>query len=192
MSNTLVIHPKDESTVMLEYVYKDKGFDVINNPDVSKEELIEAINSHQRIILLGHGTPMGLIHPDMLKIHRMPVNGIRYILDDSFAPYLRGKNTISMWCYSDEYFKRNRLPGFHTGMIISERREAEYFLGSCPLSDKALFDSMVHLSKLLGECLEYPPVVMREHILNHYISNDAITQFNRNNFTILDESGRSV
>ena len=109
-----------------------------------------------------------------------------YIVDDSIAPYLRGKDTISMWCFSDEYFKRNHLPGFHTGMIISERREALMMLGKCPLTDGQLFDSMVHLAKLLGECLDEPPVVMREYILNHYVGNDAITQFNRENFTIVN------
>ena len=182
-SNTLVIHPKDDSTVMLKQVYEGKGFDVIDNPDVSKAELIDAINSHQRIIFLGHGTPNGLIHPSMLV---RPCWPIKYVIDDSIAPYLRGKDTISMWCFSDKYFQRNHLPGFHTGMIISQRDEAEHFLGDCPLTDNQLFDSMVHLAKLLGECLDEPPVVMREHILNHYVGDDAITQFNRNNFTIVN------
>ena len=185
-SNTLVIHPKDDSTVMLKNVYEGKGFDVIDDPDVSRAELIDAIKSHQRIIFLGHGTPGGLIHPCMLKMHSMPIGGIKYIVDDSIAPYLRGKDTISMWCFSNEYFQRNHLPGFHTGMIISERREALMMLGKCPLTDGQLFDSMVHLAKLLGECLDEPPVVMREYILNHYIGNDAITQFNRENFTIVN------
>lgn len=177
MSDTLVIHPKDNSTIMLEYVYKDKGFDVINNPDIPRNELIKQIQNHRRIIMLGHGVPDGLINPALAtKGFNIPNP---FVIDDSIAPYLKDKETISMWCYSDEYFRRNNLPGFHTGMIISERKEALYMLGSCPLTDKQLFDNMIHLSKLLGECIDYPAEVKREYILNHYVGNDAITQFNR-------------
>ena len=185
-SNTLVIHPKDETTIMLKHVYEGKGFDVIDDPDIPVEELKDAIRSHQRIIFLGHGNQGGMIHPSLISSGRLNPGSRFYVVDDSFASVLKGKDTISMWCFSDSFFRRNHLPGFHTGMIISQRDEAEFFLKECPLSDSELFDSMVHLAKLLGECLDQPPVVMREYILNHYVGNDAITQYNRQHFTILE------
>ncbi len=185
MSETLVIHPKDETTVMLDYVYEGKGFDVINDPDISRMALKEAIAKHERIIMLGHGGGVGLAHPNAIHYGRPGKNGNLLIIDDSLAESLRGKKSISMWCYSDQYFLRNNLPGFHTGMIISEESEAMMMLGECPLSEKELFDNMVYLSRLLGDCLDMEPEKMREYILSRYNFPDAITQFNRRNIRVL-------
>lgn len=185
MSDTLVIHPKDETTVMLDYVYEGKGFDVINDPDFSRADLKEAIEKHDRIIMLGHGAGIGLAHPDAIHYGRPGKDGNFLIVDDSLAETLRGKNSISMWCHSDQYFLRNNLPGFHTGMIISEEMEAVMMLGECPLSEKELFDNMVYLSRLLGDCLDMEPRKMREYILSRYTFPDAITQFNRRNIRVL-------
>ena len=64
MSNVLVIHPDDMSTYMLKAVYEGKGYDVINDCSIGEEELIKAIKEHDTIIMLGHGTPYGLIAVD--------------------------------------------------------------------------------------------------------------------------------
>ncbi len=61
MSNVLVIHPDDRSTDMLKVVYEGKGYDVITDMSVSEEKVVEAIKSHDTIIMLGHGTPSGLL-----------------------------------------------------------------------------------------------------------------------------------
>ena len=61
MKKVLVIHPDDRSTDMLKAVYEGKGYDVINDPSISDDEIVEQIKSHDRIIMLGHGTPCGLI-----------------------------------------------------------------------------------------------------------------------------------
>ena len=48
MKKVLVIHPEDSSTDMLQAVYFDKGYDVIRDPSISNEELVEQIRSHVR------------------------------------------------------------------------------------------------------------------------------------------------
>lgn len=186
MSDTLVIHPYDKSTIMLEYVYKDLGFDVIRDPNLSKQTLIDEIKKHKRIIMLGHGTPHGLIHPELMRYFRVVTPGARpIIIDDSFADLLREKETISMWCYSDEYFKRNHIKGFHTGMIISEVSEAYYMLGYSPLNERELFENMIKLSKCLHDSIDKSAEEMRDYILTHYDGQDDISKFNRRNITVL-------
>lgn len=126
MSKTLVIHPYDPSTVMLNYVYEGYDYDVINDTlGMKPDELRRQIENHDRIIMLGHGTSNGLLN-----------TGFRgYVIDDSFADLLRSKETISVWCHSDAYFRKHQIPGFHTGMIISETGEEWYVLGKCPLNE---------------------------------------------------------
>lgn len=41
--------------------------------------------------------------------------------------YLRGKQTMCIWCNADEYVFKNKLKGLHTGMFISEMEEAHQF-----------------------------------------------------------------
>jgi len=185
MKKTLVIHPKDESTVMLNNVYEGYDFDVINDSNISISELKKAIESHDRIIMLGHGTQYGMCHPELIKYGRL-INGTRmYVLDDSLAPLLRTKETISIWCYSDKYFARNHIPGFHTGMIISEVNEEEFVLGHVPLNKKEIYDNMIFFSNCLHECINLPPEEMKEYMLSHYVGNDEVTLFNRKNIKVL-------
>lgn len=61
MKKVLVIHPDDRSTDMLKAIYEGKGYDVINDPSISDDEIVEQIKSHDKSIMLGHGTPCGLI-----------------------------------------------------------------------------------------------------------------------------------
>lgn len=49
-----MIHPEDVSTDMLQVVYSGKGY--------------EQIRSHDKIIMLGHGTPDGLLACDRKNI----------------------------------------------------------------------------------------------------------------------------
>lgn len=180
MSDVLVIHPSDETTNMLKYVYKGKMYDVITNPNVSKEELKKQIKSHSKIIMLGHGTPNGLINPLFAK-NPFTFKGDIYLIDDSFADILKEKETISIWCYSDLYFKRHNMSGFHTGMIISEVKEANYVLGYCPLSKEELYNNMVIFSKLLGECIEFSAKEMYCYMKDNYKKDNQLTKFNWDN-----------
>lgn len=57
---TLVIHPKDQTTDFLSVIYDDKDWTIINT-NVSKSYLKTQIKSHDRIVMLGHGTDKGLL-----------------------------------------------------------------------------------------------------------------------------------
>lgn len=111
---TLVIHPTDESTDFLCKIYKDRDWTVINKKG-SKKLLKEAIKSHDRIIMMGHGCDRGLFD-----------SNFDTVIDSNFVYLLREKECISIWCNSDIFFLKYGLKGLYTGMIISEYGEALY------------------------------------------------------------------
>lgn len=179
---TLVIHPDDATTVMLKHVYANKNYTVITDPNICDFALRKAISEHDKIILLGHGTSRGLINP--LYMHN-PFSPNLYLIGDNHAELLRKKDTVSVWCYSDMFFRRHNIPGFHTGMIISELLEARLVLGYSPLTAEQLFTNMVTFAKIIGEGIEKSPFELQKHVLAKYVASDAITNYNRQNIIVL-------
>ena len=174
---TLIIHPKDKTTDMLEHVYENHPeYTVCRDGGINRKELMELIETHDRIIMMGHGLPQGLIASTR----------DRFLVDDSFAPLLKTKDTVSIWCFSDEYFRRHGITGFHTGMIISEVNEEYLMLGRLVLNEQAMLDNFKNLSVCFGECIDHNPTEIRDYMLEHYTGTDAVTMFNRSNFKVLN------
>jgi hypothetical protein len=111
---TLVIHPNDSTTDFLTDIYSGKNWEVIRGP-IKKEELAARIADHDRIVMLGHGLPSGLIGHGGL------------VIDESMAHLLRGRKCVCIWCNADQYVLRHGLSGFYTGMFVSEPAEARLF-----------------------------------------------------------------
>ena len=184
MKKTLVIHPSDRSTDFLKIIYEDKDYDVLTDfrnciSNNGKSRLINTMKKYDRIIMLGHGTPYGLLNV---------VDGhfVGTLINDQFAKVLSEKETISIWCNSDRYFIRNNIKGFHTGMIISEVGEARYVLGKTPLNAKETLDNMIAFSTIVRDCIEKTPTEMKDYILEHYNFEDEVTQYNRKNIIVLE------
>lgn len=112
-SDTLVIHMDDRSTDFLKIIYEGLGFDEITGR-VGQDELIEAIEGHDRIFMLGHGAPSGLFGPG-------------YLIGDEFGELLSTKVGVYIWCNADAYAARHKLTGLVSGMFISEVGEAAMF-----------------------------------------------------------------
>ena len=110
---TLVIHPTDPTTDFLKAIYVGKPWTVISH-FVDRQTLKTLISSYDKIIMMGHGTPAGLIgHGSM-------------VITEEFAPLLAEKECVFIWCNADKFVERHNLKGFYTGMIISEVEEALY------------------------------------------------------------------
>lgn len=187
---TLVIHPDDRSTDFLKLIYKNKDYDVINfknlkgigvsmmaeDPDYCYNKLLEVMPDYDKIILLGHGTPGGLLNPK--------IGG--YLVDDAAADILREKEVVSIWCYSDRFFRGNNIFNnqFHTGMIISETLEQLMMLGRVYLNYQEQLENMEKFATIVGECIEDTPENMRKHVLENYVGDDPVTQFNRDNILV--------
>lgn len=57
----LVIHPKDRTTDFLKVIYAGRDDMTVINGGVTKETVKKAIDAHDHIIMMGHGTPQGLL-----------------------------------------------------------------------------------------------------------------------------------
>ncbi len=189
MNCTLVIHPKDESTDFLREIYRNKNFDVIDDPDVSREQIREAIKSHDNIMMMGHGTGDGLINPRYFARPPMRDGKQRrpFIIDASHADLLREKNTISIWCHSDQYYQRNNLSdgNLHTGMIISEVLEEMFILGDAVLNKGELLENMNRFAAAVRASLDMEPAEMQRNICRLYDGDDAVSRFNRKNIRLV-------
>lgn len=141
---TLVIHPTDYSTRFLTEIYRDRGWTVINHNPSSKE-LKKQIKEHDRIVMLGHGTPYGLLGHG------------RFIITSDYVYLLREKTCVCIWCNSDQFVKKYGLKGFYTGMIISEHSEA--WMYDIELPD----DDLLYSNELL-------PELVRKYIDNKNIA----------------------
>lgn len=178
-SNTLVIHPKDHTTDCLEVIYRDRNWSVIRNPDTPESVVKEAILSHHRIIMLGHGTPYGLLAAQGRNRFG------RYIINWSMVNLFKNKETMSIWCFSNRFFKPANLKGLHTGMIISELSEEWAVLGHAPLTKDEMAENMERFCGAFAKYIDLEPEQMREKVLEEYTGDDEVTQFNRKNIIVL-------
>lgn len=185
MKKTLVIHPSDRSTDFLSNIYKDKkDWTILTSYVGTKNDLIKYMESFDRIIMMGHGSPSGLFNVnDFYSVTTL--RGGCYVIDDNFVDVLSRKETISIWCHSDKFFSKHNIKGFHTGMVISEVSEADFVLGHTPLNTEETLDNMNFYANLLGECIERSPNEIREYMLEHYNREDEVSEFNRNTLTVL-------
>lgn len=118
---TLIVHPKDDSTSFLDIVYAPIENKTLVTGGVTKNELISMILEHDRIMMMGHGSPGGLFSIGQFK----NVGG--YIVDRTLVPYLKNKEqNVYIWCNADKFVDEYNLKGFYSGMFISEVGEANY------------------------------------------------------------------
>jgi hypothetical protein len=116
---TLVIHPKDKSTDFLETVYKNIENKTVVRGGMSKTEVDEMIQNHDRVMMMGHGLPYGLM--SVGQFHG--THGL--IIDETTVKYLKEKdNSVFIWCNADQFVNHFKLKGFYSGMFISEVGEA--------------------------------------------------------------------
>jgi hypothetical protein len=162
---TLVIHPEDETTDFLSEIYSDKNWTVIRD-NVSKKLLKESIKSHDRIVMLGHGTEGGLFG------HKN-----RFVINPSMVYLLRDKLCVCIWCNADVFFEKYNLKGFYTGMIISELEEAIMYCVDTSMQDIDL--SNESFSMAIKESID--EVDMLKNVNKLYNNVNAVTDFNKNN-----------
>jgi hypothetical protein len=160
--SVLIIHTKDQSTIFLKPIYASISNKTVINDGVTKSELRELIKNHDRIIMLGHGTPNGL-----LSMGQFPVVG-SYIIDSSFSEILSvKKENIYIWCHADLFVQQHRLNGFFSGMFISESDETFY----CDLWDvdlKVIEESNKLFVSAVAKYINEPLHVLHKNVINEY------------------------
>lgn len=165
--STLVIHPTDPSTDFLKQIYQGLDATIINE-NVSNSALIKALQEHDRIIMLGHGLPLGLLGHNRLFIGPQHVQ------------FLRNKsNNVYIWCYASTFVTNYGLEGFASGMFISEVEEATYH--EVIITQEAIDDSNNRFAKILNEHISKPKQEMFGYIQAEYgqlISTNDVAKYN--------------
>lgn len=143
-SNTLVIHCQDRTTDMLSQIYNGKGWDVLRDGNIDKDELHKLIQSHDRIVCLGHGTPGGLINKQ----------GGGYTIGPEEAPFLKDKNIFAIWCNADKYFKQHNIGHgcFITKNVPSEVIEAKWI--GYNVSAEWMLENITYWSKCCADVVD--------------------------------------
>ena len=167
---TLVIHPKDNSTVFLTKAYESLDDVTLVQGDATKEQIGDMISSHDQIMMMGHGTSDGL-----LSVGQFP-DASGYIIDDSFASLLAEKNnSVFIWCNADQYVNRHQLSGFYTGMFISEVAEA-YLMGLDGTTQEEVDESNQTFVETIGALADRGPRLMHAMARHKY---GQLTRHNR-------------
>lgn len=171
---TLVIHPTDSSTNFLSRIYSNEKWTIINDPLISSKTLKEQIKAHDRIIMMGHGTEIGLASIIDGRLER-------YIIDSTLVYLLREKICVCIWCNADVFFKKyllNDTQGLYTGMIISEHEEA--LLYSIKTNSEQILESNILFAESIKEFIDAPDP--QHNIIQKYDSeSNPIIMFNRQN-----------
>lgn len=161
---TLVIHPDDRSTDFLRAVYAGipnckvlTGKMSIWEVDL---ELAKASELGWRVIMLGHGTPHGLLAVGQFS-------GSAYVVDSTSADYLTNPENIYIWCYASSFVNKHKLRGFSSSMFISEVAEADY-CGLPNQSKEAIDIQCEYFCDLVGKVADRPVESMYQFVKNEF------------------------
>jgi hypothetical protein len=171
----LIIHPEDSTTTFLSQIYAQLTNKTIIRGGISKSEIPKLIESHDRVLMIGHGSPYGL-----LSQGQFPDAGL-LIIDDSMALPLKNKrDNIYIWCHADLFVKRHRLTGLNSGMFISEGMEANYY--DFDNMDLELIDqSNDRFAAIFSKYLNEPMEILYQKLLYEYeliARTNPIARFN--------------
>lgn len=172
----LVIHPKDPSTEFLATIYAYLNNKTVIRGGVSTSEVQELIEYHDRVIMLGHGAPYGLMYP-----RRFPGAGF-FIIDESTVSSLMNKSScIYIWCHADQYLKRYGLSGLCSGMFISEMGEVEMY-GFAGIGQYLIDQSNQEFSSILSRHINEPLNVLYKSLMTEYEAVARVNPIARFNF----------
>lgn len=178
---TLVIHPKDSSTDFLTPIYMNlKSFPDFDDVTIirggmSKDEVDEQIKQHDRIMMMGHGSPGGLF-----SVGQFESQG--FIINYTTVPLLENKECIFIWCNADRFVEANNLKGLYSGMFISETSEAAY-CGLPGTPQDIVTESNDYFAKELGSVSEKSLDEIYQHIKYTYgmlAEGNAVAEYNHN------------
>lgn len=173
--SVLIIHPKDHSTDFLKPIYAPIKDKTVIWGGIRKTHLMKLIEDHERIIMLGHGSPRGL-----LSMGQFYMAG-NYIIDWSMAELLSTKtNNTYIWCHADMFVQRYELKGLCSGMFISEVSEA-FCYGFNDVDPNQIEESNCYFSEILARNINKPMNDLYHNVLQEYTilaKTNPIAKFN--------------
>jgi hypothetical protein len=174
---TLIIHPEDESTFFLDIVYKPIENKTVITGGISKTELMTLIREHDRVMMMGHGSPAGLF-----SINKFTNCGA-YIIDQQMVPLLKEKtDNVFIWCNADKFVEVFGLEGFYSGMFISEVGEA-YYCGLPGTEQDQVDESNYGFVNIIAKYINEDKNVIHENVKKEYgliAEENPIALYNNN------------
>lgn len=155
---TLIIHPSDRSTDFLRPIYQSlEQYTVVTGG--TRKQVNELIKSHDRIMMMGHGSPSGLFSVGKFEG--------TYIIDHNTVPLFEDRECVFIWCNADKFVNAYNLKGLYSGMFVSEVGEAMMMgLGGVPQS---LVDESNNLfAKWLGQGIQRDLYHAYHRMMNNY------------------------
>ena len=174
---TLVIHPHDESTHFLKPIYENIPNKTVITGGVSKAEMCDLIDSYDRVMMMGHGSPWGLFSVGKFT------DTTPYIIDHTMVYLLLQKqNSVFIWCNADQFVNRHQLKGLYSGMFISEVGEAMY-CGLPNTPQDVVTESNDSFATMLGNVIDKPIRDAYNEVKKQYsllAESNAVALYNSN------------
>jgi len=163
MNKTLVIHPFDRTTHFLREIYEDIPHKTVITGGYTTNEVEKLISKHDRIIMLGHGSPNGLFSVGQFQTD---INGSGYVIHSGTVELLQNKQNIYIWCHANQFVEKHNLKGFYSGMFVSEVGEALMYKLK---GDKRLIEESNNtFSFMLGSVINKPMNEIYNSIKSEY------------------------
>ena len=158
----LVIHPEDESTTFLKVIYAHLRNKTVITGGVSKSSMVQLIKEHDRVMMMGHGSPSGLFAIGQFLTYAP------YIIDQTIVPYLKEKkDNVFIWCNANRFVVNYGLEGFYSGMFVSQIDEALY-CGILDVNWEWISESNDGFSSICSKYINEPIDVLHKNLLKEY------------------------
>ncbi len=160
---TLIIHPDDKTTKFLTGIYENIPNKTVITGGVNQEELVQLIKEHDRVMMMGHGSPNGLF-----KAGSFPEVEETFVINKSHVALLNEKEeNVFIWCNADMFVNFYELKGFYTGMFISEVDEA-YYCGLPGTTQDIVDESNYGFTNIIKKHINENRNVIHENVKKEY------------------------
>jgi len=161
--DTLIIHPADKTTDFLKPIYQSIQSKTVITGGLSTGEVLTLIDSHDRVIMMGHGSPRGLFSVGVFY------DLCGYVIDKDAVSLLKEKKgSIFIWCDADQFIRRHKLNGFSTGMFISEIRESVQ-CGLKDITQEMVDESNNAFGKILNRIINNTSATVYKNLKEEYL-----------------------
>ena len=177
-NRVLVIHTDKESAgfEIFQTLYMNKAYTVVDEPDISPDELRRLITEHDIVILIGCFCHDGLLATNPITLKDF------VLIDDSYVELLRQKTVYSIG--GRRYFERHNVPGLHTSTILTSSFEASLYEIDAP--EEKIINSALRLISIIGDTIQVQtPREKKAKILTEYDGFDPMSLFNINEIIAL-------
>lgn len=160
----------DNDTRILRKMWEGMDAKVVSVTESTQKEICDAIsNEEDTLLLCGHGTPRGLLHPQ----YGYAVN------DRMLRENLKARNLIGIWCNASDFARFYDYKGFFSDMFISNSIEAE-FNGITGYSDKKIWEDERLFCEKVNILLKegVPLKAWKDILMESYDIEDEVEDFN--------------